>query len=112
MPDDERCQQFADYLLHNYVQTTSRFQPEIWACFTKDNRTTNACESFHSRLSRMFYSPSPNIFVFTENLRLIETEASLKRKKTPNHPNLAQARKTEIGKARGSPKRLFRRQNR
>ncbi|GFR96595.1 phosphoglucomutase-3 [Elysia marginata] len=103
MPDDERCQQFADYLLHNYVQTTSRFQPEIWACFTKDNRTTNACESFHFHLSRMFYSPSPNIFVFMENLRLIETEASLKRKKLQTIQIFAEARKTEIGKARGSP---------
>lgn len=80
IPDESRLHRFSDYLLNNYVKEDSRFRPNIWASFTKEHRTTNACESFHSHLKRMFYSHSPHLFTFLENLRLLETEASLKRR--------------------------------
>jgi len=37
-------------------------------------RTTNACESFHSKLNGMFYSSYSNIFQFVELLKNVQTD--------------------------------------
>jgi hypothetical protein len=34
-------------------------------------RTTNACETFHSAFGKYFYSPHPNIFVFYKVLKIM-----------------------------------------
>lgn len=41
-------------------------------------RTTNACESFHSKLNSMFYSSYPNIFQFLEVLKNVQTDVYIK----------------------------------
>jgi hypothetical protein len=31
-PDNEKCMEFADYVLNNYIEETARFPPQLWAC--------------------------------------------------------------------------------
>ena len=40
--------------------------------------TTNACESFHSKLNSMFYHSHPNIIIFIDALNEIQTNGYLK----------------------------------
>jgi hypothetical protein len=61
-PENSKLDQFADYLVDNYTDSESKFPPEIWAensCSIL--RTTNTCESFHSKFKRENSSPYPNI---------------------------------------------------
>ncbi|KAG8175700.1 hypothetical protein JTE90_007399 [Oedothorax gibbosus] len=69
-PRDPRTIRFSDYLTDTYVAEEARFPPHIWASNTMDSdRTTNACESFHSHFNETFENTHPNIFVFTEKLK-------------------------------------------
>lgn len=38
------------------------------------DRTTNACESFHSRFNSSFYKPHPDLFTFIERLKEFQTD--------------------------------------
>jgi len=68
-PDDEQIQEFTNYVYNNYVQPTARFPPSLWAKFSSDiGRTTNACESFNSKLNGMFYHAHPNIYSLIDAL--------------------------------------------
>lgn len=78
-PEDPRATKFADYIVHNYTEATSRYPPMIWSEPRLDvKRTTNGCESFHKQFSEMFYSHHPNIYDFLEKVKLIQTYNSLK----------------------------------
>lgn len=62
-PDDPRAVRFADYIVHNYIEATSRYPPAIWLEPSLDvKRTTNGCEAFHRQFSDMFYNHHPNIY--------------------------------------------------
>lgn len=75
LPDDQTVTEFCDYVLENYISEEAPFPPQIWAEFScSANRTTNSCESFHARLNRMFNSPHPNISIFIEVLKGIQSE--------------------------------------
>uniref|UniRef100_A0A8D8UTE6 MULE domain-containing protein n=1 Tax=Cacopsylla melanoneura TaxID=428564 RepID=A0A8D8UTE6_9HEMI len=75
--------QFCDYVLDNYIDVHSNFPPHIWAEFSCNiSRTTNACESFHSKLNSMFYHPHPNIFKLVEALGEVQTMSNIKIKST------------------------------
>lgn len=78
-PNNELLDKYADYLLDNYIAPNSDFPPNIWA---DENptiiRTTNACESFHSRFNSSFYSCHPSIFIFIEKLKEFQIDAYLK----------------------------------
>lgn len=64
-PNNRRLIQFSDYLLNNYISNDAAFPPNIWAVATADlNRTTNACESFHSHFIKSFKSNHLHIFIF------------------------------------------------
>ncbi|XP_015374554.1 PREDICTED: uncharacterized protein LOC107169341 [Diuraphis noxia] len=66
---DERIEEFMDYVFDNYISPEASFLPSILAQFsTTLNRTTNSCESFHSKLNRCFYSGHPNIYLFIDEL--------------------------------------------
>lgn len=66
-PNDEKVDNFLNYFEKNYISLESKFQPSLWAKFSNSlMRTTNTCESFHSKLNGMFYSSYPNIFQFVE----------------------------------------------
>lgn len=74
---------FCDYVLDNYIDVDSNFPPHIWAEFSCNiSRTTNACESFHSKLNSMFYHPHPNIYKLVEALGEVQTMSNIKIKST------------------------------
>ena len=78
MPDDERVIKLMDYLTDYYIDSQSSFPPEMWADMTSSAvRTTNACESFHSRFNNSFYCPHPDIFTFLEALKNFQIDTNI-----------------------------------
>jgi len=78
-PIDNRVDNFADYLLETYIDQNATFPPEIWAANTANiYRTTNACESFHSKFKANCSSPHPNINIFLDTLKNIQTDTYIK----------------------------------
>lgn len=78
-PDDGRVNQFADYLVENYIDEESTFPPIVWAEKTASLlRTTNACESFHSKFNSYCPSPHPNLFIFLNCLKSMQTDTYVK----------------------------------
>ena len=74
-PTNSNVTKFTDYIVENYISSTSTFPPILWASNTiSSERTTNACESFHASFSSNFYSSHPNVFVFLK--AIIETQTS------------------------------------
>jgi len=66
------------FILEVYVREDLRYPPSLWAeCSSSIIRTTNACESFHSKLNSMFYHSHPNIFIFIDALNEIQTNGYL-----------------------------------
>lgn len=57
-------------------------------------RTTNTCESFHSKLNGMFYSSYPNIFQFVEVLKNVQTDIYIKMRSS----NLSDKRRKDVEK--------------
>lgn len=67
--DDKQIKTFRDYVYNNYIHTTARFPPSVWAKYSPDiGRTTNACESLNSKLNGMFYHAHPNIYSLIDAL--------------------------------------------
>lgn len=78
-PNDDRLTAFADYLVDHYISDEATFPPHIWADASSAlNKTTNACESFHSHLNNSFYYSSPTIFYFIDVLLKFQTEVYIK----------------------------------
>lgn len=68
-------EEFSNYLVENYIDSSSSFPPSLWASSsTSSERTTNACESFHDKFGRNFYHPHPNIFVFFEAIKNVQID--------------------------------------
>lgn len=64
------CLDFTDYILENYISENAQFHPSMWAqCSSSVQRTTNACEAFHSKFNSSFYSSHPNIYQFIDVLK-------------------------------------------
>lgn len=82
--DDKRIYKFLDYVFKNYVcPEEALFPPSVWANFSGTiNRTTNSCESFHSKLNGMFCSKHPNIFTFINVLLGVQNETYIKIRST------------------------------
>ena len=72
-------EKFCDYLLNTYIAEEATFPPCIWA---EDevpvNKTTNICESFHSKWNAEFTAPHPNIYVFGKILQPTQEETYIK----------------------------------
>lgn len=65
-----RAQPYADYLVGTYVAEDSQFPPHVWASSdVSSERTTNACESFHSKFGSNFDTFHPNIFLFVDAIK-------------------------------------------
>jgi hypothetical protein len=63
LPEDEKVQQFFNYILNTYIKPDCDFLPSVWAMYSCSIiRTTNSCKAFHSKFKSMFYSTHPNIF--------------------------------------------------
>lgn len=91
---DKRIDTFCDYLVDTYISVDATFPQYLCAsCNISGERTTNACESFHSAFGKYFYSPHPNIFVFYEVLKIIQLQSYIKinsvekENKNKNHKN-------------------------
>lgn len=77
--ENSKIKQFTDYVFQNYVSSDAEYPPHIWAQFSASiNRTTNTCESFHSKLNNDFYSAHPNIYIFVDVLLGIQCETYIK----------------------------------
>lgn len=74
-PNNQQLDKFADYLVENYIEHDALFPPNIWAAKSASSqRTTNACESFHSHLNKCFNFSHPNIYVFLETIKNYQCE--------------------------------------
>lgn len=79
IPKNNKLEKFCDYLTDNYITEDSLFPPHIWASSSAStSRTTNACESFHSRFNKSFYATHPNIFQFLDQLLSFQSEVYVK----------------------------------
>ncbi len=80
-PKDPNIEIFTDYILENYVSEEAKFPPELWASPTiESERTTNACEAFHSQFNSNFQNSQPHIFTFVEILKEIHIDVHAARK--------------------------------
>lgn len=78
-PESEALDKYADYLLQVYIDKDAQFPPRIWADGNPSiTRTTNACESFHSKFNSSFYSPHPAIYIFVEKLKEFQIDTYIK----------------------------------
>uniref|UniRef100_A0A2S2NF94 MULE transposase domain-containing protein n=1 Tax=Schizaphis graminum TaxID=13262 RepID=A0A2S2NF94_SCHGA len=74
LPANKNIKLFIDYILKTYIASDSTFPPNLWAEFsTISNRTTNSCESFHAKLNSLFYTLHPNIYIFIDALKEIQS---------------------------------------
>jgi hypothetical protein len=78
-PNQTSIQDFADYLVEWYIAEDSHFSPYMWAeNSSSSQRTTNACEGFHSKFNASFYCGHPNTFQFTEVLKNFQIDTYIK----------------------------------
>lgn len=78
-PNNESLEKFSDYLLNTYLTNESKFPPHIWANASADlNKTTNACESFHSHFNNSLYQTHPHLFIFVNELLSVQSETYIK----------------------------------
>lgn len=81
IPQTDAVTKFADYLVENYIAEDSKFPPHLWAEHSSSlNRTTNGCESFHSKFNSSFYTPHPNFLQFLEVLKDFQMHSYIKQK--------------------------------
>lgn len=79
IPQNDKVIEYADYLVENYISDDSVFPPQIWAsCSSDKERTTNACESFHSHFNSSFYVAHPDIFKFINVLKDVQVNSYIK----------------------------------
>ena len=79
IPDDQRCEEFADYILLNYIEEGSPYPPSLWASNDPNlRRTNNGCESFNSHFNGEFYSAHPNILIVVDVLLKFQAASSAK----------------------------------
>ncbi|KAK7576516.1 hypothetical protein V9T40_012802 [Parthenolecanium corni] len=77
--EDEKIEQFTDYIFNTYISPDATFSPSLWADYSATcNRTTNNCESFHSKLNSSFYNSHPNIYHLIDVLLDIQTDTYIK----------------------------------
>lgn len=78
-PTGDKIQAFLDNVFETYIDPSGLFPPDVWAEFkVTTNRTTNVCESFHSRLNGMFNCSHPNIYNFIYVLKDIQIDTYIK----------------------------------
>ena len=77
MPDDDRIVSIVDYLHDTYMKVDARFPSSLWAAMKAEDRTSNACEAFHSTLKHYFRHPHPDVTSFVIGLQSIQHHAEL-----------------------------------
>ena len=73
-PNNDKCLQFADYVLAGYITDSSTFPLIMWAAVPDltSKRTNNGPESFHSKLNVHFYASHPNISFFVDVIKKMQ----------------------------------------
>jgi hypothetical protein len=66
-PDNEKCMEFADYVLNNYIEETARVPLQLWDCVPSmfGKRTNNGPDSFHAHFNTQF---NPPLYIFVDVL--------------------------------------------
>lgn len=78
-PNDAKITAFADYLVTTYIDENACFPPTLWAQQSiSTDHTTNACESFHSKFNKSFYSSHPSLYNFLGVLKDMQTDTYMK----------------------------------
>jgi|UniRef100_A0A2S2QKE0 hypothetical protein len=77
-PDDKRLDVFYDYLKNVTELALFYDWTEVYSGLTK---TMNACESFHVHFITNFNHCFPNVFIFSDILKNIQTEIYIKNNK-------------------------------
>jgi len=79
--NDNRVNQYADYLTDTYISENATFPPFILAESSSSLlRTTNGCESIHSHFKETFYKEKPNIFTWLNIIKQIQTDNYYKKR--------------------------------
>jgi len=79
LPNDQRVEEFCDYVLENYIDADSNFPPPVGSeCSASSLVTINACESFHAHFNALFFSAHPSNFVLVSALQKIQNETYIK----------------------------------
>ena len=77
-PQCDELTEFCDYLTDNYITPDARFPPRIWAeKSAAPTKTTNACESFHSRYNSTFYKTHPDLYSFVGVLKQVFKDSKI-----------------------------------
>ena len=62
-PDDQRINEYLEYLAKTYICSHSSFPPTLWASTDVcSKRTTNGSEAFYRKLNSLFYASHPSVF--------------------------------------------------
>lgn len=57
MPKHQKLNEFMDNIIENYTDSGVKFPISMWAKMNRSSeRTTNACESIHSKYNSLFYT--------------------------------------------------------
>ncbi|XP_060845246.1 uncharacterized protein LOC132924821, partial [Rhopalosiphum padi] len=63
-PNNQQLHDFCNFFERNYVLPNSKFPPSLWAEFSNSlQRTTNSCESFHSKLNKILKNVQTDVYV-------------------------------------------------
>ncbi|KAK3747193.1 hypothetical protein RRG08_035739 [Elysia crispata] len=86
-PDDQRIDEYLEYLAKTYICSHSSFPPTLWASTDVcSKRTTNGSEAFHRKLNSLFYASHPSVFELVDRLQEIVFENSFKIRDGPSRP--------------------------
>jgi hypothetical protein len=79
-PNNNKCLQFADYVLAGCITDSSTFPPTMWAAVPDltSKHTNNGPESFHSKLNAHFYASHPNIFLCVDVIKKMQATTYIK----------------------------------
>ena len=71
-PDDQRIDEYLEYLAKTYICSHSSFPPTLWASTDVcSKRTTNGSEAFHRKLNSLFYPSHPSVVELVDRLQEI-----------------------------------------
>jgi len=74
-PNDDHLDTFYDYLKNTYIGEQAIFPPKVWAETSSElTKSTNACESFHAHFKSSFNHSHPNIIIFIDTLKNIQSK--------------------------------------
>lgn len=78
MPKPQKLNEYMDYIIENYIDSGALFPISMWAeTNSSSERTTNACESFHSKYNSLFYTHHQDIYTFLEILKKIQIDTKI-----------------------------------